>query len=144
MGSMVTLEALRQVYAQHRASVADRLGAIVFASPDLDIDGFSSSVRRMGRLAERMTIITASDDRALAMAANISGGGRVGSAEKARLETLGLKVVDASGLGWGILNHDLFLTNDQVKRVIRQAIEETRTPNYARSVSAEPLPAPMQ
>ena len=144
MGSMVTLEALRQVYAQHRASVADRLGAIVFASPDLDIDGFSSSVRRMGRLAERMTIITASDDRALAMAANISGGGRVGSAEKARLETLGLKVVDASGLGWGILNHDLFLTNDQVKRVIRQAIEETQTPSYARSVSAEPLPAPMQ
>ena len=133
MGSMLTIEGLRQIYARRGDAVADRIGAIVFASPDLDIDGFSSSVRRIGRLAQKMTIITAADDRALAVAASISGGGRVGSAEKERLEALGLKVIDASGLGWGILNHDLFLTNSEVKQVIRQAIEASREPSYARA-----------
>jgi hypothetical protein len=48
---------------------------------------------------------------------------RVGTAEKAQLERLGLKVIDASQQGWGIINHDLFLSNEQVRQVIRRAIE---------------------
>lgn len=131
MGSMVTTEALRQIYARYGDLVANKIGAVVYASPDLDIDGFSASVRRMGRLAAKMTVVSAADDRALAIATRVAGGNRVGSAEKARLEALGLKVVDASGLGWGIINHDLFLTNSQVRQVIRQAIDEAKGPAYA-------------
>lgn len=131
MGSMVTTEALRQIYARYGDLVANKIGAIVYASPDLDIDGFSASVRRMGRLAAKMTVVSAADDRALAIATRVAGGNRVGSAEKARLEALGLKVVDASGMGSGIFNHDLFLTNSQVRQVIRQAIDEAKGPAYA-------------
>jgi esterase/lipase superfamily enzyme len=131
MGSMLTIEGLRQVYAHQSDRVAEKMGAIVFASPDLDVDGFSASVTRMGRLAGKMTIITATDDRALAMATRVAGGNRVGSAEKAQLERLGLRVVDASGLGWGIINHDRFLTSPDVKQVIRRAIEDGKQPNHA-------------
>lgn len=136
MGSMLTIEGLRQVYAHQSDRVAEKMGAIVFASPDLDVDGFSASVTRMGRLAGKMTIITATDDRALAMATRLAGGSRVGSVEKAQLEGLGLKVVDASGLGWGIINHDRFLTNTEVKQVIRRAIEHAKQPNHASTQDA--------
>jgi esterase/lipase superfamily enzyme len=69
-------------------------------------------------------VITATNDRALAVAGWLAGGmTRVGAAEKAQLENLGLRVIDASALGWGIINHDLFLSNDQVTLVIRRAID---------------------
>src|SRR6266536_2500923 len=45
-----------------------------------------------------------------------------GAAEKAQLEKLGLRVIDASGQGWGIINHDLFLSNAQIRQVTRRAI----------------------
>lgn len=128
MGSMLTIEGLRQIHARHGDGAADRMGAIVFASPDLDIGIFSSSVRRMPRLAQRMTIVTAADDRVLAVAGKVAGGTRVGSAEKAKLESLGLRVIDASGLGWGILNHDLFLRNARVQELIERAIAESKSP----------------
>jgi len=124
IGTMLTMEALRQVYARDGEMVADRIGAVVFASPDIDMDGFSSSVERIGPLASKITVIAATNDRALALSRWIAGGiTRVGAAEKAQLEKLGLRVIDASRQGWGIINHDLFLSNAQIRKVIRRAID---------------------
>ena len=53
---------------------------------------------------------------------------RVGAAEKAAIEQLGVRVIDASEAGWGIINHDLFLSNAEIRRVIRRAIDGQRTP----------------
>ena len=36
---------------------------------------------------------------------------------------MGLQVVDASQEGWGVLNHDLFLSNAHIWKVIRAAID---------------------
>src|SRR5690606_23895698 len=47
VGRMLTVEALRQIHASDRGRMR-RFGAIVFASPDIDVDSFSASVRRMG------------------------------------------------------------------------------------------------
>jgi esterase/lipase superfamily enzyme len=123
LGTMITLEGLRQIYARYGDAAADKIGAVVFASPDLDIDVFTSSIERLGSLARKITIVTATNDRALALSRRIAGGiTRVGAAEKAQLERLGLNVVDASD-SWGIINHDAFLTNDEVRKVIRRAID---------------------
>jgi esterase/lipase superfamily enzyme len=123
MGTMITLEALRQIYARYGDAAADKIGAVVFASPDIDIDVFTSSIERLGPLARKITIVTATNDRALALSRRIAGGNpRVGAAEKAQLERLGLNVIDASD-SWGIINHDAFLTNAEVRKVIRRAIE---------------------
>jgi hypothetical protein len=35
---------------------------------------------------------------------------------------MGLKVIDASAQGWGVLNHDLFLSNANIRKAIRDAI----------------------
>jgi hypothetical protein len=48
---------------------------------------------------------------------------RVGAAEKATIEQLGVRVIDASQAGWGIINHDLFLEDAEIQRVIRRSID---------------------
>ena len=69
-------------------------------------------------------VIAATNDRALALSGRLAGGmTRVGAAEKATIERLGVRVIDASSAGWGIINHDLFLSNAEVRRVIRRAID---------------------
>jgi esterase/lipase superfamily enzyme len=124
IGTMVAMEALRQLYAVHGETIAPRIGAVVLASPDVDMDVFSSSVERIGSLAPNIIVVAATNDRALALSRWIAGGiTRVGAAEKARLTKLGLRVVDASQEGWGIVNHDLFLSNSHVRQVIRGAID---------------------
>ena len=124
MGTMLVLESLRQVYGRYGDAAADRIGAVVFASPDIDLDIFTSSMARIRPLAPKITVITATNDRALALSSRVAGGiTRVGAAEKTALEQLGLRVVDASQYGWGIINHDLFMSNAEVRRVIRRAVD---------------------
>jgi len=124
MGTMLTLESLRQLYARLGDSVADRIGSVVFAAPDIDMDVFSSAISRIGPLARKITVITATNDRALALSGRLAGGmTRVGAAEKAAIEQLGVRVIDASDAGWGVINHDLFLSNAEVRRVIRRSID---------------------
>ena len=124
MGTMLALESLRQLQARNGDTVADRIGSVVFAAPDIDMDVFASATNRMGPLARKITVITATNDRALVLSGEIAGGmTRVGAAEKASIEQLGVHVIDASEEGWGIINHDLFLSNAQVRRVIRRSID---------------------
>jgi esterase/lipase superfamily enzyme len=124
MGTMLTLESLRQLYARSGDAIADRIGAVVFASPDIDMDVFSSAVVRIGPVGRKITVVAATNDRALALSGRLAGGmTRVGAAEKAAIERLGVRVIDASDSGWGVINHDLFLSNAEVRRVIRRSID---------------------
>jgi len=74
MGTTVTLESLRQLYTRDGDTVVDKIGAVVFASPDIDMDVFSSAINRIGPLARKITVITATNDRALALSGRIAGG----------------------------------------------------------------------
>jgi esterase/lipase superfamily enzyme len=126
MGTMLALESLRQLYARYGDTVGGRIGAVVFAAPDIDMDVFSSAINRIGPLAGKVTVITATNDRALALSGRIAGGmTRVGAGEKAAIERLGVRVIDASDAGWGIINHDLFISNAEVQRVIRRLVDTT-------------------
>jgi esterase/lipase superfamily enzyme len=126
MGTMLTLESLRQLHARYGDTVIDKIGAVVFAAPDIDMDVFSAAITRIGLLARKITVIAATNDRALALSGKLAGGmTRVGAAEKAAIERLGVRVIDASDAGWGIINHDLFLSNADVQQVIRRAIDAT-------------------
>jgi esterase/lipase superfamily enzyme len=123
VGTMLTTEALRELYSKLGDYAADRVGAIVLASPDIDMDVFTAAIPKIGPLAAKITIITATDDRALAMSRFVNGSTtRVGAAEKTQLEKLGLRVIDASQQGWGVLNHDLFMSNAGIRQAIRDAI----------------------
>lgn len=132
MGTMVTVEALRQLYDRRGASMTSRFGAVVLASPDIDMDGFTSSITRLGGFSRKITVLTVANDRALGAMRDMAGGvTRVGIAEKRQLEALGIRVIDASDYAGSGLNHDLFLSNGQVREVIRRVIDQARPPAVA-------------
>ena len=82
MGTMLTLESLRQLYARNGDAVADKIGAVV-PSPDIDMDVFSSAVVRIGPIGRKITVVTATNDRALALSGRLASGmTRVGAAER--------------------------------------------------------------
>ncbi len=122
MGAFLTLEGLREL--RDSADVSARIGSVVFASPDVDIDAFEQTVSKLGPLSRRMTLIIDPGDRALAVSARIAGGvARAGAADRSRLEALGVRVADTSGRGWSMLRHDLFLSDSEVTQVVRRAMD---------------------
>lgn len=125
MGSLLTLETLRTLRASGGESAMARIATVVLASPDVDIDLFTRAVERMGPAdAKKITVISSTKDRALAVSSRLAGGViRAGAADRTRLEALGVRVADASEYGGGIINHDLFLTNKDVQQVVKRAIE---------------------
>ena len=127
MGTLLTLETLRMVRASGGESAMERIGAVVMAAPDIDIDLFARGLERLGPDARKITVISSTNDRALAVSSRLAGGiVRAGAADRERLESLGVRVADASEFGGGIINHDLFLSNPEVQQVVKRAIERER------------------
>ena len=127
MGTLLTLETLRMLRASGGESAMSRIGAVVLAAPDIDIDLFARGLERLGPDAKKITVISSTNDRALAVSSRLAGGiVRAGAADRERLEALGVRVADASEFGGGIINHDLFLSNREVQQVVKRAIERER------------------
>jgi esterase/lipase superfamily enzyme len=122
MGTLLTLETLRMLRAEAGEAAMSRIGAVVLAAPDIDFDLFSNGVARLGPDVSKITVISATNDRALEISAALAGGVRAGAADRAKLEALGVRVADASDYGGGLINHDLFLSNPEVQGVVKRAI----------------------
>jgi esterase/lipase superfamily enzyme len=128
MGTLLTIETLRQIWARQGDGLAARLGAIVLASPDIDLDLFANALQRLRSLVPKITVISSTSDKALEVSRRLAGGvARVGAASREQLEELGIKVVDASDHGgWAVIKHDLFLTDPDVRQVVRRAMDRYR------------------
>jgi len=124
MGTLLTLEAIRELKNRTGDQYVGKFGAIVLASPDIDVDIFTQTVSKLGYYAKKITVITSTDDRALAISRRLAGGvTRVGAAQSDMIRSLGVKVVDASGVDWQIIGHDRFLTDETTRTAIRNAID---------------------
>jgi esterase/lipase superfamily enzyme len=132
MGTLLTLETLRMLRGAGGETAMARIGAVVLAAPDIDLDLFTRGIERLGPDAKKITVISSTNDRALAISSRIAGGVRAGGAEREkleRLESLGVRIADASeygGGGLGLLNHDIFLSNPEVQQVVKRAVERER------------------
>jgi esterase/lipase superfamily enzyme len=127
MGSLLTLETMRMLRATGGEAAMARIGAVVLASPDVDIDLFTRAIERLGPDAQKITVISATNDRALDLSRRLAGGVvRAGAAEReklVKLEAHGVRIADASEYGAGVINHDLVLSNAEVRAVVKRAIE---------------------
>ena len=124
MGGLVTLEALRSIADRSGGALASRFGAIVLANPDVDIDLFKRQTKRLAPLVPKMTVIISSKDRALELSSKIAGNvPRVGTSDREALDQTGVKVVDATDYGSGMINHDIFMSREELRGVIERAIE---------------------
>jgi len=111
MGNWATVEALRQIKISERLPNAGKLGLIVLAAPDIDVDVFKSQLQRFGKLKKPFYVVLSRDDRALALSNFIAGGeGRLGDfANSQELAAMGAVVIDLSDVkSDDSANHDKF------------------------------------
>lgn len=96
MGNWVTVEALRQIKISANKPPVRKLGAIILAAPDIDIDVFKAQMRRFGKPRKPFFIIVSHDDKALRFSDFIAGGKqRLGAySNDAELTELGAVVID--------------------------------------------------
>ena len=111
MGNWVTVEAFRQIKMSGRLDHANKLGYIVLAAPDIDIDVFESQLRRFGKLQRPFYVVLSRDDKALWLSRTIAGGvSRVGDDPRVgQLAELGATVIDLTDVkADDPTNHDKF------------------------------------
>lgn len=118
MGAYVVMEALRDLALSGRQRYLRRLGGVVLAAPDIDIDAFQSQADDIGKLPQPFTIIVSRRDRALGFSRRIAGGHpRVGSgADIALLQSRGITVLDVSELDGG--THSVFASSKTLMKLV--------------------------
>jgi len=141
MGTWVTMEALRQLAIEGNRDLGGKLGYVVLASPDIDVDVFKKQMIRYGRPGKPFGILLSGDDRALKLSSIISGSKpRVGDyGDAADLAQYGVTVFDLSNSkSSDRLNHAKFADNPFLVQLIgeRLAVPAGLAPA---EVDAEPI-----
>ncbi|OHV86555.1 alpha/beta hydrolase [Mesorhizobium sp. ORS 3428] len=139
MGTWLTMEALRQLAITGDRDLGGKLGYVILASPDIDVDVFKKQMIRYGKPDKPFAILLSGDDRALKLSSFISGDKpRVGDyGNAADLANYGVTVVDLTQTkGADRLNHAKFADNPILVQLLGNRL---RTP--AGLASDEPDPA---
>lgn len=126
MGNWVTVEALRQIKISAKLPPVSKLGAIVLAAPDIDIDVFKSQMRRFGKPRKPFFIIVSRDDKALRFSDFIAGGKqRLGAYNNdVELTALGAVVIDMTDVkADDPSNHAKFAQLAEIAPQMRQVLE---------------------
>lgn len=156
-GTDVVFSALRELHLEARGAGRDtrqvlRLGNVVLAAPDIDLEVFLQRMRSdyVGFIPERFTIYVSPNDSAIGISAWLFGSvRRLGQADARWLPPdlqAGLRahpvlsVVDvrASTIGMG---HDYFLTNPAVLSDLILVLRDHRGPGAENGRPLEPQPS---
>jgi esterase/lipase superfamily enzyme len=133
MGTWVTMEALRQLAITGDRDLGGKLGYVVLASPDIDVDVFKKQMIRYGKPDKPFAILLSGDDRALKLSSFLSGvKPRVGDyGNAADLASYGVVVADLTKTkGGDRLNHAKFADNPILVQLLGDRL---RTPAALRS-----------
>ena len=127
MGTWVTMEVLRQMAITGDRDIGGKLGDVVLASPDIDVDVFKSQMRRYGKPDKPFFLLLSGDDRALEVSRIIAGNKpRLGGyKDAADIASLGVTVVDLSQVTAGdSLNHTKFADNPVLVKLLGDKLHE--------------------
>lgn len=127
MGAWVTMEALRQMAIGGDATLGGKLGDVVLASPDIDVDVFKSQMARIGKPQSPYIVLLSDDDRALRVSKIVAGNQpRLGDYKKASdLADYGVAVVDMSSQrGNSGSNHHKFAENALLLQLLGQRLSD--------------------
>ncbi|WP_299932735.1 alpha/beta fold hydrolase [uncultured Pelagimonas sp.] len=103
MGSHLVMETLRQMSISGNKRGLEQLAAVALISPDIDEDVFKQQARRIDPLPKPFTLMVSQKDRALDLAAFLTGKpNRLGSIPSAEsLDGLPISVIDLSAIEGG-------------------------------------------
>lgn len=125
MGTWVTMETLRQMAITGDRDIGGKLGDVVLASPDIDVDVFKSQMRRYGKPDKPFILLLSDDDRALRLSGLIAGSKpRLGDYKNAAdLADYGVTVVDVTrAKGNDSFNHTKFADNPALVKELGQRL----------------------
>lgn len=74
MGNWLTVETLRQASMKGHGTFKGKLGEVVLASPDLDVNVFRTQLDVIGELPRPITVLVSGDDKALKLSTMLAGG----------------------------------------------------------------------
>jgi len=74
MGGMLTMDALRQLRSEGKNQVIARLGRVILAAPDIDVQTFRAQVQAVGPLKPPLLVLVSKDDGALRLSSMLGGG----------------------------------------------------------------------
>lgn len=131
MGTLLTLETLRQAAIRGDGNFGGKLRNVMLAAPDVDLDVFKTQMRTINR---PVTVFISSDDRALAFSRRFAGDkarlGALSTADKqdiADLEKLGVDLIDLSDVSTSdSLNHGKFAASPKVVALIGKRLQADR------------------
>lgn len=127
MGTWVTMESLRQLAITGDRTLGGKLGDVVLASPDIDVDVFKSQMRRYGKPEKPFFLLLSDDDRALRLSRILAGNKpRVGGyADAAELAEYGVEVIDLSNVkSADRFNHTKFADNPALVKLLGDRLRE--------------------
>jgi len=110
MGTLLTMETLRQMALQAPGDVARMVGEVVLASPDIDPDLFRRQIAPIAPLPDPFLVLSAEKDQALRLSSLLTGTrARLGALTKSPdLEARGITFLDVGSLaGDDPLGHNL-------------------------------------
>ena len=125
MGTWLTMEALRGLAISGDRDLGGRLGDVVLASPDIDVDVFRTQMKRYGKPDRPFTVLLSGDDRALRFSSLIAGQQpRLGEyKDAADIAELGVVVVDLTRIKSGdSLNHAKFADNPALVTLLGESL----------------------
>ncbi len=130
MGNWLAMETLRQAAMKGHRDFNGKLGNVVLASPDIDVNVFRTQLDVIGPLRKPMTILVSEDDKALAIARAFAGGidrvGEVAAGDPRAIrgaKRYNLRVVDLTELpGQSNSNHIKFAESDAVLHAIGRGL----------------------
>lgn len=142
MGNWVAMEALRQLAITGDRDLSGKLGYVVLASPDIDVDVFKKQMMRYGKPDRPFTVLLSADDRALQLSSFISGAKpRVGDYGNASdLAQYGVTVVDLTKTTSGDrLNHAKFADNPLLVQLLGKQLQTPAALAEAEPAANQPI-----
>ena len=120
MGNFLTVEAMKQARLQNNFNTSGRLRNVILASADIDVDVFAEQMSLFDPDERRFYVLISEDDKALNVSRFLARGvDRVGDADVAQLEALGVTVIDLTDVkDIGSNNHSKFADSPEVVQVI--------------------------
>ncbi|WP_203294100.1 alpha/beta hydrolase [Maricaulis parjimensis] len=129
MGSLVTMEALRELSLTGRSDVLEKIDPVILASPDIDIDVFQSQLAAIDPMPEHLLVFVSARDRALQLSDQLRGGDnrRLGiGAQRELLTELGATVIDLTDLrDGGFSGHTAFASSPTLMRMANTGVLAT-------------------
>jgi esterase/lipase superfamily enzyme len=132
MGSWLAMEALRENAIAGHPDLDGRLGDVMLAAPDLDLNVFKQQMARLDGHA-RVSVFVSHADRALSLSSSLAGDRpRVGALDpnkphdRAELDRLGVRVYDMSSFSGGIIGHGVYADAPDVIRTIGAHLAQPR------------------